>query len=307
MPMNGLHIGISGWRYVPWRGDFYPEGLRQKDELRYASRAFNSIELNGSFYSLQTPERYRRWAEDTPEGFIFSLKAPRYITHIKRLREAEEGVANFFASGPLELHHKLGPMLWQLPPSLKYDPEIVEAFLALLPHTHEQALTLAKGAATRRPEHWPQAVDRRPLRHAMEVRHASFACAEFAQQLHHHGVALVFADAPRKWPYGEDLTAKDFVYLRLHGDKELYASGYGDAALKRWSERIARWRRGLQPADAELFDSSTRGDRRQREVYCYFDNDIKVRAPYDASQLMRLLGLELAGRQEPGQPAGDWR
>lgn len=304
--MKGLHIGISGWRYAPWRGDFYPEGLRQKDELRYASRAFNSIELNGSFYSLQKPERYRQWAQDTPEGFVFSLKGPRYITHIKRLRDAEEGLANFFASGPLELGEKLGPFLWQTPPTLKYDPDVVEAFLALLPRTTEAALKLAKDAATRRPEHWPESVARRPLRHAMEVRHASFACAEFAEQLRRHGVALVFADAPRKWPYGEDLTAKDFVYLRLHGEKELYASGYGEAALKRWHERIDRWRRGLQPADAELFDSATRGDREEREVFCYFDNDMKVRAPYDASQLMALLGMKLPNRQEPGQPAGDW-
>jgi len=304
--MKRLHIGISGWRYVPWRGDFYPVGLRQKDELRYASRAFNSIELNGSFYSLHNPERYLRWAEDTPDGFVFSLKAPRYITHIKRLRDAAEGVANFFASGPLELGGKLGPLLWQLPPSLKYDPDVLEAFLALLPHSTEAALKVARDHATRRPEHWPRALKDRPLRHAMEVRHASFACPEFAQQLRRHGVALVFADAPRKWPYGEDLTAKDFVYLRLHGDKELYASGYGEAALKRWAARISSWRRGLQPEDAQLFDSSRRGDRRQREVFCYFDNDMKVRAPYDASRLMALLDLQLAGRQEPGKPAGDW-
>lgn len=305
--MKELHIGISGWRYTPWRGDFYPQGLRQKDELRYASRAFNSIELNGSFYALQKPERYRRWAEDTPDGFVFSVKGPRYITHTRRLKDVEEAVANFYASGPLELGGKLGPMLWQVPPSLKYDPDVVEAFLTLLPRTTDAALKLAKDAATRRPPEWPTAVARHPLRHAMEVRHASFACAEFARQLRRHNVALVFADAPRKWPYGEDLTATDFVYLRLHGEKELYASGYGEAALKRWSERIARWRRGLQRADAELFDPATRGDRRQREVYCYFDNDMKVRAPYDANQLMALLDLQLAGRQEPGQPAGDWQ
>lgn len=304
--MKALHIGISGWRYVPWRGDFYPHGLRQKDELRYASRAFNSIELNGSFYALQKPEHYRQWAQDTPHDFLFSVKGPRYITHIKRLRDAREGLANFFASGPLELGDKLGPLLWQLPPSLKYDEGVVEAFLALLPHTSDAALKLARDYATRRPARWPQSLKRRPVRHAMEVRHASFACAEFAQQLRRHGVALVFADAPRKWPYGEDLTARDFVYLRLHGDKELYASGYGDAALQRWYERISRWRRGLQPADAELFDTSTRGDRRSREVFCYFDNDMKVRAPYDASKLMALLDLQLTDRQEPGEPAGDW-
>lgn len=304
--MKALHIGISGWRYAPWRGDFYPEGLRQKDELRYASRAFNSIEINGSFYSLQTPERYRQWAQDTPDGFIFSLKGPRYITHIRRLRDAREGLANFFASGPLELGDKLGPLLWQLPPSLKYEPQIVEDFLKLLPHSSAAALQLARDGASRRPRRWPRSVGERALRHAMEVRHASFACAAFSQQLRRHGVALVFADAPRKWPYGEDLTAKDFVYLRLHGDQQLYASGYGDAALRRWSQRIGCWQRGLQPADAELFDDSARGDRHAREVFCYFDNDMKVRAPYDASRLMALRRVAIAGRQEPGQPAGDW-
>lgn len=304
--MKELHIGISGWRYAPWRGDFYPEGLRQRDELRYASRAFNSIELNGSFYALQTPERYRQWAGDTPEHFCFSIKGPRYITHLKRLREPREGLANFFASGPLELGDKLGPLLWQLPPSLVYDEALVEAFLALLPDRADAALALARRWATRPPSHWPKPLGERRLRHAMEVRHPSFVTPRFAEQLRRHGVALVIADAPRKWPYAEDLTAKDFVYLRLHGDKELYASGYDADALERWRERIEHWRHGLQPADAELIDSSVRGDRHPREVFCYFDNDLKVRAPYDASRLTALLDLRLPERQEPGAPAGDW-
>lgn len=304
--MKDLHIGISGWRYAPWRGDFYPRGLRQRDELRYASRAFNSIELNGSFYALQTPERYRQWAGDTPTRFCFSIKGPRYISHIKRLRDAREGLANFFASGPLELGEKLGPILWQVPPSLGFDEEVVEQFLAQLPRDSQAALKLARDSATRKPGHWPEALGAQPLRHALEVRHQSFATPRFVRLLRQYGVALVIADAPRKWPYAEDLTARDFVYLRLHGDKELYASGYAEAALRRWSRRIEHWRRGSQPRDAELFDDSIAGDRHPRQVFCYFDNDMKVRAPYDASRLMQLLDLKLDDRQEPGQPAGDW-
>ena len=137
--MAAIHIGISGWRYTPWRGDFYPEGLTQKRELQFASRAVNSIEINGSFYALQTPKRYAEWYGDTPEGFVFSVKAPRYITHILRLREVHKPMANFFASGVLELKEKLGPILWQFPPSFKFDPPLFEAFLAELGTTTQQA------------------------------------------------------------------------------------------------------------------------------------------------------------------------
>ncbi|MBK5479587.1 DUF72 domain-containing protein [Pseudomonas sp. TH21] len=300
--MAAIHIGISGWRYTPWRGDFYPEGLTQKRELQFASRAVNSIEINGSFYALQTPKRYAEWYADTPEDFMFSVKAPRYITHILRLREVHKPMANFFASGVLELQEKLGPILWQFPPSFTFDPALFEAFLADLPTDTVQAATLAR-------QHEPrlngkaslQAHGKRALRHAVEIRHKSFAVPEFVQMLARHGVALVVADTAGKWPYLEDVTA-NFLYLRLHGDKQLYASGYTDEALERWGNRIERWAHGKQPTDAHLVDPQRKpAARKQREVFCFFDNDIKVRAPFDARQLLGRFGLDKHLLTEPGK------
>ena len=216
--MKGVHIGISGWRYTPWRGGFYPEGLVQRRELEYASRAVTSIEINGSFYSLQTPERFASWRDATPDDFVFSVKAPRYITHVSRLRDIDEAMANFFASGPLQLAHQLGAFLWQFPPSMRYAPELFGA-----------------------------------------------------------------------------------LYLRLHGDKELYASGYDEQALSRWEERIRSWRSGRQPADARRISTKADSSRRGRDLYCYFDNDIKVRAPYDARRLLEKLGLADGLPVQPGQ------
>ncbi|HFL6990326.1 TPA: DUF72 domain-containing protein, partial [Pseudomonas aeruginosa] len=221
-----LRIGISGWRYAPWRGDFYPEGLRQKDELRFASRAVNSIEINGTFYALQTPERFRGWAEDTPEDFVFSVKAPRYITHVRRLREIDEPLANFFASGPLALRQRLGPFLWQFPPSMRFDRELFADFLARLPRDGAAAQKLARHSAARL--HREGYLDGDPaqrLRHAVEIRHESFVDPTFIELLREYRVALVVADTAGKWPLLGDVCA-DFLYLRLHGDKELYRSGY---------------------------------------------------------------------------------
>lgn len=182
--MAGIHIGISGWRYAPWRGDFYPKGLTQKKELRFASRAVSSIEINGSFYSLQTPERYADWYEDTPEGFVFSIKGPRYITHIRRLNEVEKPLANFFASGIFQLKEKMGPILWQFPPSFKFDPELFESFLRQLPHDSEAALAIAKGCEPRMEGRSYLAIDRkRPMRHAVEIRHTSFVDPVFVDLL----------------------------------------------------------------------------------------------------------------------------
>lgn len=300
--MAAIHIGISGWRYTPWRGQFYPEGLAQKRELQFASRAVNSIEINGSFYALQTPQRYAQWYADTPDGFVFSVKAPRYITHILRLRDVHAALANFFASGVLELKEKLGVILWQFPPSFKFDPPLFEAFLADLPANTQQAAALAR-------QHEPRlngrasvkAHGKKPLRHAVEIRHPSFAVPAFVELLEKHGVALVVADTAGKWPYIEDLTA-GFVYLRLHGDKELYASGYTDEALQRWGDRIERWSHGKQPADPHLIAPRHRPRRRtRREVFCYFDNDIKVCAPFDARQLLHRFALDRQLATEPGK------
>jgi uncharacterized protein YecE (DUF72 family) len=265
-------IGISGWRYEPWRKIFYPAELAQARELEFAARAFSTIEINGSFYSLQTPKSYAAWRDATPGRFVFSVKGPRYITHILRLKDVEKPLANFFASGVFELREKLGPLLWQFPPSLRYDEDRFDAFLSLLPRDTGQALRLARKRDSRMHGRSRLAIDtERPLRHALEIRHESFATPEFVRLLKKHRVALVVADTAGKWPLIEELTA-DFMYLRLHGDKHLYASGYTDRALDHWAARIRGW-------------------SARRDVFCYFDNDIKVRAPFDADRLREKLGI----------------
>jgi uncharacterized protein YecE (DUF72 family) len=283
-------IGISGWRYAPWRGVFYPADLPQRAELEYASRQVGSIELNGSFYSLQRPASYARWRADTPRGFVFAVKGPRFITHIKRLRDIDGPLANFLASGVFELGPKLGPILWQTPPSQRFDEGLFDAFLGTLPRDTAQAAALAR----RHDDHlkYPASVtpDRtRKLRHALEIRHPSFACDAFIALLRRHKVALVVADTAGRWPYLEDVTA-DFIYLRLHGDEKLYTSGYSDAALERWAARIRAWSQGNEPDDAVRASGQPPPKRAGRDVYCYFDNDAKVHAPFDAQALMRKLG-----------------
>jgi uncharacterized protein YecE (DUF72 family) len=291
--MADIHIGISGWRYEPWRKIFYPADLPQHRELEFASRAFPSIEINGSFYSLQTPSSYAAWYDATPEDFLFSVKGPRYITHILRLTNPHKPLANFFASGIFNLREKMGPLLWQLPPSLRYDEDVLEDFLSLLPQDTSQALALARGREARMHGRSCLRIDaRRPLRHAIEVRHESFANERFIALLRRHRVALVVADTAGKWPYLEDVTA-NFMYLRLHGDQELYASGYTDAALDRWAERIRKWRDGKEPRDARRIGENQRRVK-SRDIYCYFDNDVKVRAPFDADRLMQKLGVRRA-------------
>lgn len=221
--MAAIRIGVSGWRYAPWRGRFYPEGLPQRAELQHLSRVFSTVEINGSFYSLQRPESYERWYADTPDGFIFGVKGPRYITHMLRLREIEQPLANFFASGLFNLREKLGPILWQLPPAFKYD-------------------------------------------------------------------------------HVQDASA-DFAYLRLHGEKEMYRSGYSERALERWARRIRAWHEGSEPADIRSVVPRSPGTaKKPRDVYCYFDNtDVKLRAPVDARSLMRKLGV---GSHAPRRIAG---
>ncbi|MGQ4584286.1 DUF72 domain-containing protein [Lysobacter sp. F60174L2] len=286
-----VRIGISGWRYAPWRGVFYPPGLVQRRELEHASRCFPSIELNGSFYSLQSPDSYSAWHDATPADFVFAVKGPRYITHLRRLRDIDKPMANFLASGLLRLRPKLGPLLWQLPPNFKFDAGLLDGFLGALPRDTEAALALARrrdiGLMRGRSA---LAIDRnRPLRHAIEVRHPSFCEPAFIELLRRHRVALVIADTAGTWPYLEDVTA-DFLYLRLHGDAELYVSGYSDDALTRWAQRIRRWSEGGEPADAVRVGGRAPKLAR-RDVYCYFDNDMKVHAPFDAQVLMDKLSL----------------
>ena len=240
-----IRIGISGWRYSPWRGVFYPQALPQREELAYAARAFPTIEINGSFYSLQRPEYYDRWYRETPEQFIFSVKGPRFVTHMLKLRNVEPALANFFASGVANLREKLGPLLWQLPPMLGFDAARIDRFCALLPRDTDEAAALAR----RRNEKVRGRVrlaygSNRPLRHAMEVRHPGFVDPLFVALLRKHRIALVVADTAGKWPLVEDVTA-DFVYLRLHGDKKLYVSGFdeGARALGRTHPSLERRRR----------------------------------------------------------------
>jgi uncharacterized protein YecE (DUF72 family) len=291
-----IRIGISGWRYEPWRRIFYPADLAQHRELEFAARAFPSIEINGSFYSLQSPSSWRQWHDATPADFVFSVKGPRYITHILRLRDIVRPLANFFASGIFNLRGKLGPVLWQFPPSLRYDAQRFAEFLELLPTDTASALRLARRRDSRMHGRSVLRIDaNRPLRHAVEIRHESFATPDFIAQLRRHRVALVVADTAGKWPYLEDVTS-DFMYLRLHGDQQLYASGYTDAALERWADRIRAWTTGGEPRDAQRAGAMAR-KAKARDLYCYFDNDVKVRAPFDADRLMGLLGLE---RGDPG-------
>lgn len=296
--MSDIRIGISGWRYPPWRGTFFPKGLRQKDELAYASSHLRSIEINGTFYSLQTPSSFGTWHDATPDDFIFSVKGPRFITHIKRLRDFQAPLANFLGSGVLRLGTKLGPILWQLPPSFHYHREILDSFLSALPRTTGDALKLARKHDRRLRTPWLRKPPDAPLRHAIEIRHESFRNAEFVRLLRRQRIALVVADTAGKWPLMADVTA-DFVYVRLHGDAALYVSGYGPAALDRWAARIRAWARGAVPRGSALSASPVPPRRGGRDVFVYFDNDVKVRAPFDAQSLAHRLGLGAAPSRPP--------
>lgn len=294
-------VGISGWTYPPWRGDFYPRGLAQKRELAYASGILSSIEINGTFYSLQKPESFAHWADETPEDFVFSIKGSRFITHIRRLRDPAALLANFLASGVLRLGKKLGPFLWQLPPNFRFDAERIDAFLQQLPRDTDAASALAK-------HHDPWMADRAwteplvpmRLRHAMEIRNDSFKTPEFIAILRRHGVALVVADTVA-WPCLGDLTS-DFVYCRLHGSEELYASGYDEGALDRWAARVRRWTAGEEVDDLLRIDGPAK--REKRDVFVYFDNDAKVRAPYDAQGLIRRLAGATPARETAAAAEG---
>jgi uncharacterized protein YecE (DUF72 family) len=277
-----VRVGISGWTYAPWRGVFYPKGLTRKRELEYATTQFSSLEINGTFYGMQRPDAFADWADRTPEGFLFAVKAPRYITHIRRLRDAATPLANFIASGLLRLGPKLGPILWQFPPNFGFDAERIEAFLKLLPHDTSEAAHIGRKHDDRlKARAWLKVDAERKLRHAFEIRNESFRAKAFIDLLRKYKVALVCADTV-EWPRLMDLTC-DFVYCRLHGSEELYSSGYDDAALDQWAARVATWARGGEPEDAERIGGRAR--RRRRDVFVYFDNDTKVRAPFDAKTL----------------------
>lgn len=272
MPRGRAVVGMAGWVYPDWRGTFYPKGLTQKNELAYASTQVTSIELNGSFYSLQKPSSWLKWRESTPDDFVFSVKAPRFITHIRRLDDVHEPLANFFASGILSLGSKLGPILWQLPPSLEFEPYLLERFLEQLPHTTPDAVALAhdRGARMTGKEYLETDAER-PVRHALEMRHSSFVSDGLVELLDEYRVAAVFGDSAGKWPV-IDVRTTDFRYARLHADTALYPDGwYESAEIDRWAHTIEGWLGAGQDA------------------YVYFDNDTKARAPLDAVSLIARL------------------
>jgi uncharacterized protein YecE (DUF72 family) len=293
-----IRIGISGWRYAGWRGVFYPLRLAQRRELEFAASKFPTIEINGTFYSLQRPESFRRWRAETPENFVFGIKGSRYLTHMLKLRNAEQPLANLFASGLLELGPKLGPILWQFPPQQRFDPARFAGFFDLLPRTHGAAASLARlhdqrlkhGAATTVSSEVDPGT---PIRHSIEIRDESFATDAFIELLRAHDIALVVADTVA-WPLLLDVTS-DFVYCRLHGSEELYASGYEEQALEVWADRVVAWATG---ASAPLGGPArrtcdTEAHAAPRDVYVYFDNDAKVRAPFDAQSLQRKVDQRL--------------
>lgn len=285
-----IRIGISGWTYAPWRGVFFPKGLPQKHEMAYAARSFPSIEVNGTFYGLQRPTSFQAWYDGTPDDFVFAIKASRYITHIRRLRDAERPMANFLAQGVLALGKKLGPFLWQLPPSYRFDPERLEDFLALLPHDTDAAAKLARRHEPRMKGRVFLTPDRkRPLRHAMEIRHESFRDERFVRLLRKYRVELVVADTV-EWPRLGDITA-DFVYARLHGSEQLYASGYSDDALDDWARWFRSWSRSQSPRGVDRV-SPTKARAKVKDIFVYFDNDMKVRAPFDAMKLAERLKVK---------------
>ena len=270
-----VRIGISGWTYPRWRGTFYPRGLPQRQELRYAAERMNSVEINGSFYSLQRRSSFEAWAASVPEDFVFAVKGGRFITHMKKLSGIETPLANFLASGVLALDQKLGPILWQLPPSLGFNADRMDAFLAQLPRSAGSAAEIATHHDQRIPDDRALTKSVHPryrLRHAIEPRHESFRTPEFYRLLRRYKMALVISDNPGKWPIFTEITT-DLMYLRLHGHDQLYVSGYSDQELDDWAAKIRSW------------------TERGCDVYVYFDNDAKVHAPFDAMSLMERLGV----------------
>jgi uncharacterized protein YecE (DUF72 family) len=305
VPLPGtIRIGISGWTYVPWRGKFYPERLPHNQELSSAASIFRTIEINGTFYSLQRPETFAKWAAATPDDFVFAVKGSRFITHVQRLKEVRVPLANFFASGLLRLGPKLGPLLWQFPPNFKFDAKRLESFFNVLPHNTEAAQALARRHDKRvSGRAWLKSGERRPLRHAVEIRNTTFAVPSFIELLREYNVALVCADAV-EWPRLMDVTS-DFMYCRLHGSEQLYASGYDNQALDAWAARAMAWARGREPKDAERVLQKPGPKRPARDVFIYFDNDAKVRAPFDAQGLMARVEKLAAQVAHPSAPRSE--
>jgi uncharacterized protein YecE (DUF72 family) len=253
---------MGGWTFEPWRGTFYPEKLAHTRELTYAAEHVPTIEVNGTFYRTQTAATYAKWASETPEGFVFSLKGPRYAVNRRVLAEAGDSIQRFIDSGPIELGDKLGPMLWQFAPTKKFDSADFGAFLELLPHQ----------------------VDSRQLRHVVEVRHASFCVPEFITMARQHKVPIVFAEH-ETYPAIPDVTG-DFIYARLQKGSDEVKTGYPAKALDAWAKRFETWAEGGVPADLPLIDAAHKPAKKARDAFVYFIHEGKVRAPHAAIALM---------------------
>jgi uncharacterized protein YecE (DUF72 family) len=290
--MAKIYVGMSGWTYPGWRGGFYPKGLVHKKELHYASRQVNSIEINGTFYSLQKPESFQRWHDDTPDDFVFAVKAPQYITHVKRLKDVDEPLATFFGSGLLCLKEKMGPILWQFPPNVMLKDDRFEKFLKMLPFDSKSAGRLAKKhGAIIEGRSFTKVSGDYPVRHAFEFRNDSFMNEGFIELLREYGVAVVFAHSGEKSPYTEDLTA-DFIYMRMHGQEAKYKKGYTAETLNWLSKRVSQWTHGSQPADAHCV-SKAKPKKIARDAFVYFDNEAKDYAPHDAQALCARLKIKM--------------
>lgn len=264
MPRNNVFVGVGGWNFEPWRGSFFPPGLPHARELEHASRQLTSIEINGTFYRTQTPASFARWRDETPDGFVFSVKAPRYATHRRSLADAGESIGWFLDSGLLELRDKLGPLVWQFPPTRQFDATAFEAFLALLP-----------------PEHGGKR-----LRHAIEVYHPSFHHPEFIDLLRAYGVAHALVESG-KHQFFADMTT-DFVYARLERNAAREPEGYATSALDAWHARIRRWGAGEAVTDLPLAGAPEDACP-PRDCFIYFISGDKVRAPDSARALLRRL------------------
>lgn len=289
---------MSGWRYDEWRGTFYPEGLAQRRELEYASRQLNSIELNGSFYSMQKPKSYIEWNKETPDDFVFSVKGTQFITHVRRLDNVATPLANFLAQGLLRLGRKLGPILWQFHPTFKFDSQRLQNFFRLLPRTHKEAAAYALQRDDWMAERsWFDVEEDLPLRYAVEARNKSFATPDYIELLRQNNIAMVVADTD-KWPRMMDITA-DFVYCRLHGNEETYPQGYDAESIDSWARRVLAWSRGEEAADGLKMHAEPGTKLPSRDVFVYFDDDVKVRAPHDAMSLTRRIA-QLEGAAESG-------
>lgn len=258
-----IRVGIGGWTYEPWRGVFYPDKLPQSQELAYAAGKLTSIEVNGTYYGSQKPATFRKWADEAPDGFVFSLKGPRFATNRRVLAEAGPSVDKFIASGIAELGPKLGPLLWQFMPTKKFDAEDFGAFLKLL----------------------PKEADGRKLRHAVEVRHESFKVPEFIDLVRAHNMAVVYAHSD-EFPEIADPTA-DFVYARLQKTQEKQATGYSAADLDAWAKRAENWAEGGVPKDLPLLSNAPA--KAKRDCFIYFISGAKVRAPAAAMALIERL------------------